>query len=140
MSTTGNNISVSIIVNAPIEKVWQLWTSPEDIMQWNNLSAEWHVPKAENDLHKGGKFLFVMGLKDGSFSFDFTGVYDEIKPHELIAYTLNDHRIAAITFSGSNPVMITEDFEPNTTDDLEMQRGFCTAVLQSFKKYAESKM
>jgi uncharacterized protein YndB with AHSA1/START domain len=35
------NAQTAIIeINAPIEKVWQLWTSPADIMQWNNLSAE----------------------------------------------------------------------------------------------------
>jgi uncharacterized protein YndB with AHSA1/START domain len=132
-------ISVTITVNASIDKVWEQWNNPEDIMQWNNLSDEWHVPKAENDLRIGGRFLFTMGLKDGSFSFDFTGIYDEVIPHELIAYTLDDNRRSTITFSGSNPVTITEDFEPNTTDDLEMQRGFCTAVLRSFKKHVESK-
>jgi uncharacterized protein YndB with AHSA1/START domain len=141
MNTAGKHIiDVTITVNAPIEKVWKLWITPEDIKQWNNLSDEWHVTKAENDLRKGGQFLFVMGLKDGGFSFDFTGTYDEIIPHGLIAYTLNDKRVAAITFTGSNPVHITEDFEPNSTDDIEMQRGFCTAVLHSFKKYAESNL
>ena len=140
MSTTDkSHISVTITVNATIDKVWELWNSPEDIMQWNNLSDEWHVPKAENDLRKGGRFLFVMGLKDGSFSFDFTGVYDEVILHKLIAYTLNDDRRSTITFSGSNPVIIIENFEPNTTDDIEMQRGFCTTVLQSFKNYVEAK-
>ncbi|MES2428037.1 MAG: SRPBCC domain-containing protein [Bacteroidota bacterium] len=141
MNTAGKHIiGVTITVNASIEKVWKLWTTAEDIRLWNNLSDEWHVPKAENDLRKGGQFLYVMGLKDESFSFDFTGTYDEIIPHGLIAYTLNDKRVAAITFTGSNPVQITEDFEPNSTDDIEMQRSFCTAVLQSFKKYVESEM
>lgn len=134
------NISVTITVNASIEKVWELWTNPEDIKQWNNLSDEWHVTKAENDLRVGGAFLFAMGLKDGSFSFDFTGIYGELKPFEFISYTLNDQRTASITFKGSNLVTITETFEPNATDDLEMQRGFCTAVLQSFKKYIETKV
>jgi uncharacterized protein YndB with AHSA1/START domain len=141
MNTAGKHIiDVTITVNASIEKVWKLWTTAEDIRLWNNLSDEWHVPKAENDLRKGGQFLYVMGLKDGGFSFDFTGIYDEVKPHELIAYTLNDNRIATITFLGSHPVIITEDFEPNATDDIEMQRDFCMAVLQSFKKYVESEM
>jgi uncharacterized protein YndB with AHSA1/START domain len=133
-------ISITITVNASIDKVWKLWTTPEDIMQWNNLSDEWHVTKAENDLRDGGEFLFVMGLKAGSFSFDFTGTYNEVKPQELISYTLNDGRKSVIKFSGTNPVTITEDFEPNDTDAVEMQREFCGAVLQSFKNYVEAKI
>jgi uncharacterized protein YndB with AHSA1/START domain len=130
-------ITQTVEVNAPIEKVWATWNTPEDIMIWNNVSADWHTPKVENDLRTGGQFLYVMGLKDGSFNFDFTGTYDEVKTNELISYTLNDGRRSTITFTGDNPVKISETFEPNDTDDIEMQRNFCQAVLQSFKKYTE---
>jgi uncharacterized protein YndB with AHSA1/START domain len=132
-------ITQTVEVNAPIEKVWAIWNSPEDIMIWNNVSPDWHTPKVENDLRAGGQFLYVMGLKDGSFKFDFTGTYDEVKTNELISYTLNDGRRSVITFTGSNPIKVSETFEPNNTDDLEMQRDFCRAVLQSFKSYTEAK-
>lgn len=36
-------ITVQTIINAPIEKVWKLWTSPQDITHWNNASDEWHT-------------------------------------------------------------------------------------------------
>lgn len=67
-------ITVSVIVNAPLQKVWQFWTLPEHIKQWNFASDDWHTPKAENDLQVGGKFLSRMEAKDGSFGFDFWGV------------------------------------------------------------------
>ena len=109
-------------------------------MQWNNMSAEWHTPKVENDLRKGGRFIFVMALKDGSFHFDFAGTYDEVKTNELISYTLDDGRSATVTFTAGSPVKLTESFEPENTQPVEMQRDFCQAVLNSFKKYAESKL
>ena len=132
-------ITVQTEINAPIEKVWKLWNTPGDIMQWNNMSAEWHTPKVENDVRAGGKFLFVMGLKDGSFSFDFKGTYDEVEVNRLITYTLDDGRKTTITFEGDAPVILTETFEPEATQPVDMQRDFCQAVVDGFKRYVEGK-
>jgi len=131
-------ITISVGVNAPIELVWTLWNTPEDIQQWNNVSDKWHTPSADNDLRPGGKLSLLMGLKDGSFSFNFEAVYDEVRAHELIRYTLTEGRQSTISFSGKNPVTIVETFEPNDNDPVDMQRDFCEAVLNSFKRYAEN--
>jgi len=130
-------ITVSIEVNVPIQLVWKLWNEPGDIRNWNNISDKWHTPSAQNDLRPGGKLLLIMGLKDGGFSFDFEAVYDEVRTHEFISYTLTEGRRSEIQFTGTNPVTITETFEPNDNDPVAMQRDFCEAVLASFKKYAE---
>ena len=139
MSTPGKTIlTAEIEVNAPVEKVWELWLDPAAIMEWNNLSDDWHNTKVENDVRAGGRFPFAMGLKDGSFKFDFCGTYDEVKTNELIAYTLDDGRKTTITFTGVNSVKVTESFDANGTDPVDTQRSFCQAVLERFKKYAEA--
>jgi uncharacterized protein YndB with AHSA1/START domain len=135
-----NAITVSVQVTVPINKVWKLWTTPEDIKQWNNLSTEWHTTYVDNDLRPGGNFLFKMGLKNGSFNFDFTGTYDEVIINELITYTLNDGRKSTVIFVGTTGVTITETFEPTATEPADLQREFCLAVLGSFKQYAESQI
>src|SRR5688572_6983414 len=91
-------ITVEASVKAPVEKVWKYWTSPDHIKKWNNANDDWHTPKAENDLRTGGKFLSRMEAKDGSFGFDFEGVYDEVRTNELISYTMPDGRKVKITF------------------------------------------
>ena len=58
-------ITISNTVNAPVEKVWEYWTKPEHITQWNNASDDWHTPRAENDLRVGGSFSCRMEAKDG---------------------------------------------------------------------------
>src|SRR3954470_23471436 len=93
-------ITVENTVNAPVEKVWKYWTSPEHITKWNNASDDWHTPRAENDLREGGKFSARMEAKDGSFGFDFWGTYDEVKNNERIAYTMGDGRKCTIQFNG----------------------------------------
>lgn len=138
-STNKPTLTATTEIYAPIAKVWELWNNPDDIRQWNNLSDDWHTTKAENDLRVGGKFFYAMGLKDGSFSFDFTGVYNEILPYQFISYTLNDGRRSTITFKDGSPVKLTENFEPENTQPFDMQRDFCQSVLNTFKAYVEGK-
>jgi uncharacterized protein YndB with AHSA1/START domain len=131
-------ITVSVIVNAPLQKVWQFWTLPEHIKQWNFASDDWHTPKAENDLQVGGKFLSRMEAKDGSFGFDFLGVYDEIKENELITYTMVDGRKAKIIFTNEgNATKVIETFEAENENSIELQQGGWQAILNNFKKYSE---
>ena len=85
-------------MHAPVEKVWEYWTEPDHITKWSNASDDWHTPYAENDLRVGGKFVSRMEAKDGSFGFDFGGVYDEVRANEFISYTLGDGRKVEITF------------------------------------------
>ncbi|MET6996282.1 SRPBCC family protein [Chitinophaga defluvii] len=140
MNTTDKTkITVAATVNAPVEKVWEFWTSPEHITRWNNASDDWHTPRADNDLRVGGKFNTRMEAKDGSFGFDFWGVYDEVKTNELIAYTLGDDRKVSITFkSNGNTADVTETFEAESTNPVEMQKGGWQAIMDNFKKYTES--
>jgi uncharacterized protein YndB with AHSA1/START domain len=137
---TKKTITVQAVINAPVEKVWNLWTTPRHITKWNNASDDWHTPRAENDLRVGEKFLYRMEAKDGSFGFDFVGLYDAIKRSELIAYTLDDERKVKVTFTKNNDVetKVVETFEAESTNPLEMQRGGWQAILDNFKKYVEA--
>ena len=134
-------ITIETTISAPIEKVWACFTLPEHITQWNNASPEWHTPHAENDLQVGCKFLYRMEAKDGSFGFDFWGTYDEIQTHQLIAYTLGDNRKVSIHFSAKgNQTHITENFEAETMNPVDMQRGGWQAILDNFKGYVEGEL
>lgn len=132
-------ITVTAIINAPTEKVWTYWSAPEHITQWCSASEDWHAPRAENDVQVGGKFTTRMEAKDGSFGFDFGGVYDEVRLHEYIAYTIGDGRKVNITFSGNgNETSVTEIFEPENQNPLDMQQAGWQAILDNFKKYTEA--
>jgi uncharacterized protein YndB with AHSA1/START domain len=140
METTESTvITVEATVNAPAEKVWTVWNKPEDIMQWSHAADDWHTTSSENDLRPGGKFSSRMEAKDGSFGFDFWGVYDEVKPHELITYTMGDGRKVKNVFAKEgNATKVTVTFEAENQNPVEMQRGGWQAILNNFKKYAES--
>ena len=132
-------ITVENTVKAPVEKVWQYWTAPEHITKWCNASDDWHTPVAQNDVRVGGKFLSRMEAKDGTMGFDFGGVYDEVKQNERIAYTMGDGRRVSVDFtSNGNETRVSETFEAEDTNSIEMQRGGWQAILDNFKKHVES--
>jgi uncharacterized protein YndB with AHSA1/START domain len=140
METTQKTaITVEATVKAPIEKVWKYWTEPKHITLWCQASEDWHVPYADNDVKTGGKFKTTMAAKDGSFSFDFGGVYTEVIENKLIAYTIEDGRKVNIIFTAAgNEVKITETFEAENENPIEMQKGGWQAILDSYKKYTET--
>lgn len=132
-------ITVETTVNAPVEKVWAYWSGPEHIVKWNNASEDWHTTSATNDLRKGGQFSSRMEAKNGSFGFDFGGVYDEVKTNELIAYTIVDGRKVKVDFtSQGNITKVVETFEAENTHPIEVQRGGWQNILDNFKKYTEA--
>lgn len=133
------NITVEAIIHAPVEKVWKFWNEPKHISQWCAASDDWHAPYAENDLRKDGKFKTTMAAKDGSFSFDFGGVYTKVEPNKTIEYTMDDGRKVSIIFSAQgDSTKVTETFEAETENPIEMQRGGWQAILDNFKKHTES--
>ena len=137
--STPTRITVEAVISAPVEKVWDYYTGPEHIMQWNQASPDWHCPASTNDLRQGGKFSSTMAAKDGSFSFDFWGIYDEVDSHKKIAYTMGDGRKADVLFTNNeNETHVAVIFEPETENSLELQQGGWQAILNSFKKYTES--
>ncbi|HWN88168.1 MAG TPA: SRPBCC family protein [Chitinophagaceae bacterium] len=142
METTTNaatKVTVEATVNAPVEKVWKTWSEPQHIKQWCAASDDWHAPKAENDLKTGGTFSTRMEAKDGSFGFDFGGVYDNVKKNELIEYTMGDGRKVRVAFTPSgDTTKIVETFDAETTNPVDMQRTGWQAILDNFKKYTES--
>lgn len=131
-------ILIHTTLKVPLEKVWKYWTTPEYIVKWNYASEDWHTPWVENDLHEGGKFNYRMEAKDGSMGFDFAGVYNAIILNKHIECTLGDGRKVKITFSAKkDKTEITESFETENTNSIELQRNGWQAILNNFKKYAE---
>lgn len=135
MATT---ITIEALVSAPIDKVWQCWTAPEHIVNWNSASEEWHTTRAEADLRVGGRFTSRMEAKDESMGFDFSGTYTEVQTNRALAYTMDDGRHTTILFTETpQGVKIVESFDAEETNPIEMQRAGWQAILDNFKRYVE---
>jgi uncharacterized protein YndB with AHSA1/START domain len=139
MKTLANKlVTIETTIQAPVEKVWGFWTEPKHIIKWNNASEDWHTPRADNDLREGGRFLSRMEAKDGSMGFDFRGKYNKVRQNVLIDYTLDDGREVRVSFvSRGNMTTVTETFEAEQENPIEMQRTGWQAILNNFKDYVE---
>jgi uncharacterized protein YndB with AHSA1/START domain len=132
------SITVRISTQESLEKAWDYFTKPEHIPNWCFASDEWHCPKAINDLKGGGTFSTTMASKDGAMSFDLNGIYSEVIPLKKYAYTLEDGRKVSVKFNViDNNVIITQNFEPENTNTLDMQRVGWQIIMDNFKKYLE---
>lgn len=138
IATERTVITAETTINAPVEKVWSCFTTPQHILKWNNASDDWHTPRAENDVRPGGKFLWRMEARDGSVGFDFTGVYNKVELFKLLEYTLDDNRKVQVQFeSRGDATVVTEKFEAEEMNSVELQKEGWQAILNNFKKYVE---
>jgi uncharacterized protein YndB with AHSA1/START domain len=127
------------LVSAPIENVWQAYTTPAHITQWNFASEDWHCPSASVDLRVGGRFSSRMEAKDGSFGFDFEGEYTNIEPHRLIEYRFGD-RTAEIRFAEEpEGVVVSVTFDPEPDNPTDMQQAGWQSILDNFAAYVALK-
>jgi len=131
-------ITVTTIINAPLQKVWEYWTKEEHVKNWNFAAADWHCPNATNNLQVGGEFHYTMAAKDNSFSFDYWGTYQKIEPNKQIDFELGDGRKVFVSFeSAENGTIVTEQFEPEQQNTPERQQTGWQMILDNFKAYVE---
>ncbi len=128
-------ITVETLVRAPAARVWQAYTTPADIVQWNAASADWHTTQASVDLRVGGEFSSRMEAKDGSVGFDFAGTYTQVIPEQLLEYRFGDRtaRVEFITAADGTTVRVI--FEAETTHSVAQQQEGWQAILDNFARH-----
>jgi uncharacterized protein YndB with AHSA1/START domain len=133
-------ITIKTTIDAPVAKVWQCWTDADHITHWNFASDDWHCPRASNDVTPGGTLNATMAAKDGSFSFDFVVVHDEVSLHNYIKSTMGDGRKMSVEFISLDEyhTEVVESFEPESENPVEMQETGWSMILANFKKHVES--
>jgi uncharacterized protein YndB with AHSA1/START domain len=90
--------------DAPIEQVFDAWTSDEVMRRWLHCGRDWETPTAEVDLRVGGRIRIVMRDPDG----DVHGVHGEYqlieRPRRLVfTWTFDEypdnHQLIELEFS-----------------------------------------
>lgn len=133
-------LSVTTEINKPINEVWDFFNNPNHIVNWNFAHESWECPSAKNNLEVGGKLEVRMQAKDGSFGFDFIGIYDEVNDNQNLKYHLEDGRNVEIIFEklSEDKTKVTENFDPENQNPEEFQKDGWQAVLNNFKTYSDS--
>jgi len=124
-------ITIEKIINAPIDRVFKAFITPEDIMKWFYTSDGWTTPHAVVDATVDGKFNIGFQDPDGNHAFDFTGTYTEVTRPYKISYTIEDGRKVFIDFIkvSDNETKIIQEFEMETVNSEALQRNGWSAQL-----------
>jgi len=131
-------ITITATITADKQKVWNYYTQPEHITQWNFADPSWHCPNASNDMCIGGRYVARMEARDGSLGFDFDAVYTELTLGKHFTYEFGG-RLASVEFQETNgQTEVTVTFDPETEHPIEMQRAGWKSILNNFKKYTET--
>lgn len=128
-------ITVETTVAAPIETVWSAYTTPEDIVQWNAASEDWHTTTATVDLRVGGKFSSRMEAKDGSAGFDFEGTYTRVEPQQRLEYQFGDRTASVEFLPGPDGIRVRVAFESESIHSVAEQQAGWQAILENFARY-----
>ena len=70
---------------APVEKVFQAWTNPEEVKQWMG-PGQAQCERVDIDFRVGGQYSIVM-ITDDCEHPNAVGVYKEIIPNQKLVFT-----------------------------------------------------
>lgn len=113
---TDTTLVINRLIDAPVALVWKAWTDPEHLVRWwgpRGFSNE----VEEIAIREGGVWRFIMRGYDGK-AYRNRIAYNEIKPMERIAYTIDDDG------EGAGPA-----FEAVATFEPRGERTFLTMQL-----------
>ena len=133
-------ITVQTNVHADLAKVWDYYTKPEHIIQWNYALENWSCPKVHNDVRVGGKFIARMETKDASEGYYFDGTYTDVVIGERISYVMSNGRHVVVEFdnNGDHNVEVVVIFDSDTEKLPDIQKKNWQNILNNFKKHVES--
>ncbi len=133
-----DKIQVQATIEASQQKVWDYYTKPEHITQWNFAHPSWHCPSATNDMKIGGRYIARMEAKDGSFGFDFDATYTEINEGNSFTYVFGGRSATITLVHQDGQTTVTIIFDPETENPIDLQKQGWQAILDNFKQYTEA--
>lgn len=138
-------ITIERMIDAPIQRVFEAFVTPEDLVKWHNAGEGWQTPYAEVDAQVGGKITIGYADPEGKVVFDFTAYITELECPTRLAYRLGmeeviagDDRMVTIDFTkvGFGTKVVLE-LEIEMINDIELQRHGWTAHIDHLQALLE---
>lgn len=138
---TTYDVDVARVVEAPVERVWAAWTTPEDLRAWWGPTG-FTCPRAEVDLREGGRIAVTMRAPQewGGFEQHSTWTITEAVAPTLLRYVFRftdaDGRVVTpaqagipadgVPDEGRHEVLLT-DLGAGRTELRMTEHGYTTA-------------
>lgn len=112
-------IDITRVFDAPRERVFEAWTTPEPFAAWYGGDADVPLNRVSMDVRPGGTWSLVIVVPGTEMPFH--GVYREVVEPERLAFTLKD--AAAPEEAEGEIVTATFTGRGRTTEMVFRQRG-----------------
>ncbi|MFF8791367.1 SRPBCC domain-containing protein [Streptomyces globisporus] len=85
---TREGIDLTRVLDAPQQRVFAAWTSPEDFAAWYGGEADVPLDRVAMDVRPGGSWRLVIVMP--GVEMPFHGVYREVSEPDGLVFTLKD--------------------------------------------------
>lgn len=85
-STDKPELFITRVFDAPRALVFQAWTDPQHLKQWENAPIGFTVTTEKSDIRPGGEYKVCMRSPEGVDHW-LQGVYTEVVPPERLSFT-----------------------------------------------------
>ncbi|NEB41652.1 SRPBCC domain-containing protein [Streptomyces sp. SID14515] len=117
---TREGIDLTRVLDAPQQRVFAAWTSPEDFAAWYGGEADVPLDRVAMDVRPGGSWSLVIVMP--GVEMPFHGIYREVSEPDGLVFTLLD--ASAPEDSEGETVTVTfSDLGDGTTELAFQQRG-----------------
>ena len=126
-----DSIIIERVISSSIERVFDAFTTPADLVKWHHAGDGWQTPYAEVDARVGGKIKIAYAGPDGKVEFEFEAIIEELDRPKRLAYFLridemieNDNRLVTVDFEeveGGTKVRLEFDIEHINSKELQRQ-------------------
>lgn len=134
-----NKIAVSTTIQADKDKVWDYYTQPEHIVNWNFADPSWYCPKAKNDVRVGGKYLVRMEAKDGDMGFDIEAIYTEVNQGKGFTYKFGNREVTVAFSELDKATRVDMSIDPDNQHSVADQQAGWHTILKNFKDYTKAR-
>jgi len=140
-------IIITRTFDAPREKVWKAWTSPELLMQWQGPRG-YETEIETYDMRPGGSYRYIQTDPDGN-SYSFRGVIHGMYGQEKIVQTFEyeglpepghvamDTLILTETEDGKTKATVYSVFQTPEDRDGMVQSGMEKGVVEGYERLDE---
>jgi uncharacterized protein YndB with AHSA1/START domain len=138
-ATTGYPYTISRVLDAPVGKVWTVWTEPEHYSHWFHAP----LPSVSLDVREGGSWKATMVAPDGS-EHALTGSYGEVVEHQRIVTTMDmpgraEPVVMDFVFTDlgeQTKVALTQTCD--SPEERDMAQGGSQMLMDSFAAYLDT--
>ncbi|MFE2205699.1 SRPBCC family protein [Streptomyces rubiginosohelvolus] len=117
---TREGIDLTRVLDAPQQRVFAAWTSPEDFAAWYGGEADVPLDRVAMDVRPGGSWSLVLVMP--GVEMPFHGVYREVSEPDGLVFTLKD-RSAPEDAEGETVTVTFGDLGSGRTELAFQQRG-----------------